>query len=101
MFVPGIVAMIRLIFTDVIVAIEGDSEARPMERSREVSSGHCWRIFFALLPLMILEFLLNICQLTDLVLMAKKEYNQPLPVPIHLIIHFQHLLQTWNILADE
>jgi hypothetical protein len=55
LFIPGIVAMIRLIFTDVIVAIEADRQPDPMRRSREVSHGHCWAIFFTLFPLMILD----------------------------------------------
>jgi hypothetical protein len=53
--VPGIVAMVRLIFTDVIVAIEGDRQRDVLWRSRELSHGHRWRIFFVLLPMMILN----------------------------------------------
>jgi hypothetical protein len=48
--VPGVVAMIKLIFTDVIVAIEADRESAVLERSRDLSEGHRWRIFVALLP---------------------------------------------------
>jgi hypothetical protein len=55
LFIPGIVAMIRLIFTDIIVAIESDRQRDPLRRSRELSRGHGWRIFFALLPLMLLD----------------------------------------------
>jgi hypothetical protein len=55
LFVPGVVAMIRLILTDVVVAIEGDRQSDPMQRSRDVTQGHRWRIFFVLLPLMILD----------------------------------------------
>ena len=55
LFIPGIVAMMRLIFTDVIVAIEGDREPDPMQRSRTLSHGHRWRIFFTLFPLMLLD----------------------------------------------
>ena len=55
LFIPGIVAMIRLIFTDVIVAIEADRQPDPLNRSRELSHGHRWRIFFVLLPLTILD----------------------------------------------
>ena len=55
LFIPGIVAMIRLIFTDVVVAIEADRQPDPMQRSREVSHGHRWSIFFTLFPLMILD----------------------------------------------
>jgi len=40
--VPGLVAMVKLAFTDVIVAIEGDRERAPLERSRELSAGHRW-----------------------------------------------------------
>ena len=38
LFIPGIVAMIRLIFTDVIVAIEADRQPDSCS-SREVSRG--------------------------------------------------------------
>jgi hypothetical protein len=55
LFVPGIIAMVRLIFTEAIVAIEGDRQSNPMQRSRDVTLGHRWRIFFVLLPLMILD----------------------------------------------
>jgi hypothetical protein len=55
LFIPGVVAMIRLIFTDVVVAIEADRQPDPMQRSRDLSQGHRWRIFFVLLPLMILD----------------------------------------------
>ncbi|HEV3197663.1 MAG TPA: hypothetical protein VGZ73_07135 [Bryobacteraceae bacterium] len=48
--VPGVVAMIKLIFTEVIVAIEGDREREVLQRSRDLSEGHRWRIFVALLP---------------------------------------------------
>jgi hypothetical protein len=50
--VPGLVAMVRLIFADAIVAIEGDRETEVLARSRVLSKGHGWRIFLVLLPLM-------------------------------------------------
>ena len=55
LFIPGIVAMIRLIFTDVVVAIEADGQQDPLGRSRELTHGHGWRIFFTLLPLSLLD----------------------------------------------
>jgi len=53
--VPGILAMLRLIFTDVVVAIEADTEPDPMGRSREISQGNRWRIFLVLVPMMLLD----------------------------------------------
>jgi hypothetical protein len=50
LFIPGIIAMIKLIFTDPIVAIEADRTTDVLERSREISAGHRWKIFLALLP---------------------------------------------------
>jgi hypothetical protein len=47
--------MIRLIFTDVVVAIEGDRQPDPLNRSRELTRGHRWSIFFTLFPLMLLD----------------------------------------------
>jgi hypothetical protein len=50
--IPGLVAMVKLIFADAIVAIEADQETEVLARSRSLSKGHGWRIFFVLLPLM-------------------------------------------------
>jgi hypothetical protein len=50
--IPGVVAMVRLIFADVIVAIEADRETEVLARSRQLAKGHGWRIFLVLLPLM-------------------------------------------------
>jgi hypothetical protein len=50
LIVPGIVAMVKLIFTDTIVAIEGDQETEVLQRSRDLSDGRRWRIFLAVLP---------------------------------------------------
>lgn len=54
--IPGIVAMVRLIFTDAIVAIEADKVSAVLERSRDLSRGFGWRIFAVLIPVMIVEF---------------------------------------------
>jgi len=51
--IPGLVAMVRLIFADVIVAIEADRETEVLARSRVLTRGHGWRIFLVLLPLMV------------------------------------------------
>jgi len=50
LIVPGIVAMVKLIFTDTIVAIEADRESEVLQRSRDLSESRRWRIFLALLP---------------------------------------------------
>ena len=52
LLIPGLVAMVRLIFAEVIVAIEADGETEVLARSRVLSKGHGWRIFLVLLPLM-------------------------------------------------
>jgi hypothetical protein len=51
LIVPGIVAMTRLIFTDVVVAIEADLTEDPMQRSRELVQGRFWRVLAALAPI--------------------------------------------------
>jgi hypothetical protein len=51
LIVPGVIAMIRLIFTDVIVAIEADLEPDPMQRSRTLAKGRMWRMFAVLAPI--------------------------------------------------
>jgi len=48
--VPGIVVMIRLVFTDIVVAIEADLEPDPMQRSRQLAQGRWWRLFAVLAP---------------------------------------------------
>jgi hypothetical protein len=53
--VPGLVAMVRLIFTDAIVAIEADREQHVLSRSSDLSRGHRWRVFFVLLTMIILD----------------------------------------------
>ena len=54
--IPGVVAMVRLVFVDVIVAVEADLENEVLQRSTKLAQGRRWRIFFVLLPLMILDF---------------------------------------------
>jgi hypothetical protein len=54
-FVPGIIAMVRLSLTDPALSVEGDNCMNPLERSRELAAGHGWRIFFVLAPLTILD----------------------------------------------
>ena len=53
--IPGIVAMVRLIFADTIVAMEADLEPEVLRRSTNLAQGRRWRIFFVLLPLLILD----------------------------------------------
>jgi len=50
LIVPGIVAMVKLIFADTIVAIEADRVTEVLQRSRDLTDGCRWRIFLALLP---------------------------------------------------
>jgi hypothetical protein len=54
-FVPGIIAMVRLSLTEAGLSVEGDRCSDPLERSRELTAGHGWRIFFVLAPLVILD----------------------------------------------
>jgi hypothetical protein len=55
LFVPGILAMVRLSLTEQALAVEGDSCPNPLERSRELTAGYRWRTFFVLAPLLILD----------------------------------------------
>ena len=59
LLVPGILAMVRLAFTDPIVAIEADREREVLGRSRALTQGHRWRIFLALLPLWAVELVVT------------------------------------------
>jgi hypothetical protein len=59
LFIPGIVAMVKLALTDAVVALE-PAEADPLERSRELTAGVRWRVFFVLAPLMLIDLVGNI-----------------------------------------
>lgn len=66
LIVPGIIAMMRLAFVAVVVAIEGDRQGRPLDRSRQIAKGHLWRIFGVVLPLTILDLAANFLLLDHL-----------------------------------
>jgi hypothetical protein len=53
--IPGVVAMVRLTFVDVVVAVEADLEHDVLGRSTKLAHGRRWRIFFVLLPLLALN----------------------------------------------
>lgn len=55
--VPGLVVMIRLIFADAIVAVEGDRQSDVLQRSRDIVAGHGWRIFAVMAPVGLLDLL--------------------------------------------
>jgi uncharacterized membrane protein len=57
LIVPGVVAAVRLAFTDVVVGVEGSGTSDVLGRSRELSQGHGWRIFFVLAVLGLVELL--------------------------------------------
>ena len=42
---PGIVAMVRLTFVPILIAIEADRESQPLARSRLLAAGRFWRMF--------------------------------------------------------
>jgi hypothetical protein len=54
-FIPGIIAMVQLSLTEPALAIEGDRCPNPLQRSRELTAGYGWRIFFVVAPLMLLD----------------------------------------------
>jgi hypothetical protein len=55
LIIPGIVAWVKLIFTETIVAVEGDRAHDVLNRSKDLTSGHRWRIFFVLAVLGVVE----------------------------------------------
>jgi hypothetical protein len=55
LIVPGVVAMVRLTFVPIIIAIEADRQAQPLEHSRSLADGQFWRIFAVLLPIAIID----------------------------------------------
>jgi hypothetical protein len=55
LFVPGIMAFVRLAVVDPIVALEADRTSDVLNRSRDLTDGHRWRIFAVVLPMGILD----------------------------------------------
>ncbi|HWC98384.1 MAG TPA: hypothetical protein VG456_16610 [Candidatus Sulfopaludibacter sp.] len=51
LIVPGVIMAIDLIFTETVVAIEGDRTSDVRERTKQLARGHRWLIFWAMLPL--------------------------------------------------
>jgi hypothetical protein len=58
-FIPGIIAAVRLSMVDPIVALEADRESDPLNRSRDLTQGHRWSIFAVGFPLAILDLVLS------------------------------------------
>jgi len=56
LIVPGLIAAVRLCFVEVVVAVEGESQTGVLARSREISAGHGWKIFFTCLPAVAMGF---------------------------------------------
>lgn len=65
LFVPGIVAMVKLALTDAIVALD-KTETDPLALSRELTAGHRWRVFLVILPLMLIDLGGNIAVLISM-----------------------------------
>jgi hypothetical protein len=57
LIVPGVIAAVRLSFVEAVVAIEGEEQSQVLARSRELSAGHGWQIFFVCLPAVAMGFL--------------------------------------------
>jgi len=55
LFIPGIIAFLRLAVVDPVVALEADREHDVLDRSRRLTEGHRWRILAVVLPLGILD----------------------------------------------
>jgi len=65
LFIPGLIAMTKLALTDAVVALD-ENEADPLARSRELTEGIRWRVFFVIAPLMLIDFAGNIAVLVSL-----------------------------------
>lgn len=57
LFIPGMMAFVRLAVVDPIVALEADRERDVLDRSRHLTEGHRWRILAVILPLVLLDLL--------------------------------------------
>jgi hypothetical protein len=65
LFVPGFIEMVRLAVTEPVVVLQ-EREPEPLARSRELTSGHRWRVFFVIAPLLVLDLVGNIVVLSAL-----------------------------------
>lgn len=59
LFVPGIMAFVRLSLVDPIVALEADQRSDVLDRSKRLTEGHRWRIFAVVLPLGVLDLVMG------------------------------------------
>jgi hypothetical protein len=59
LIVPGLVAMVRLALVPVVVAVEGDRQPQPLERSRGLARGRMWRMIAVLFPLGLVDLAAN------------------------------------------
>jgi hypothetical protein len=74
LLVPGLIKMVRLAFTDPVVAIEGDREDAVLDRSNAIGDGHRWQIFLVLLPVSLVELAGTFLIFGSL---PKGEYSRP------------------------
>jgi hypothetical protein len=63
LFIPGIVAMVKLSLTDAVVTLD-ENETDPLEQSRELTAGIRWRVFFVIAPMMLIDLGGNVLVLT-------------------------------------
>lgn len=57
LIVPGVIYSIRTVFYPIILVAEGISYRPALQRSKEITRGHAWQLFFSLLLLGIVLFL--------------------------------------------
>jgi|SRR5581483_11903766 len=55
--VPGVIQAVRLAFVEQVVALEPDNRSVVFARSREIAAGHGWKILFACIPAVVVNFL--------------------------------------------
>lgn len=58
-FIPGVIAFVRLSMVDPVVALEADRESEPLHRSRTLTEGRRWRILWVVLPLALLDLVMS------------------------------------------
>lgn len=73
LFIPGILAFLKLALVDPIVTLEADRERFVLDRSRRLTEGHRWTILAVVLPLGILDFALSFVVLNAV---EKAEYSR-------------------------
>ncbi len=93
LFIPGMMAFVKLAVVDPIVALEADTRRDVLDRSRSLTQGHRWRIFAVIAPLIVLDLLVSFAVLNAVEKMSNSR------LPLALADSLLALCAQWSTLA--